>query len=151
MDCSIPGFPVLHYLPEFAQINVPWVNDAIQPSHPLLSPSLLVLNLSQHQGLFQWVGSLHRVENSIGASASVLPMNFQGWFPLGLTGLITLLSKGFSRVFSSTTIWKHYLVPSLLYDPTLTSLHDYWKGVCRAKIIGKVNLDWRIVKDKQIR
>ena len=52
MNCSTPGFPVLHYLPEFAQSHVHWVGDAIQPCHPLLPPSALALNLSQHQGLF---------------------------------------------------------------------------------------------------
>ena len=57
MDCSMPGFPVLQYLPEFVQTHVHWVSDAIQPSHPLLLPSPPALNLSQHQGLFQWVGS----------------------------------------------------------------------------------------------
>ena len=61
MDCSTPGFPVLHYLPEFAQIHVHWVHDAIQPSHPLSHRSPPALNLLQHQGLFQWVGSLHQV------------------------------------------------------------------------------------------
>ena len=66
---------------------------------------------------------------SIGASASVLPMSYQGWLPLGLTGLISLLSKGLSRVFFSTTVGKHqYLVLSLLYGPTLTSVHDYWEN-----------------------
>ena len=53
MNCSTPDFPALHYLPEFAQSNVPWVSDAIQPSRPLLFPSPLALSLSQHQGLFQ--------------------------------------------------------------------------------------------------
>ena len=53
MNCSTPGFPVFHYLPEFAQTLVCWVSDAIRPSHPLSPPSLLALNLSQHQGLFQ--------------------------------------------------------------------------------------------------
>ena len=61
MDCSIPGFPVLHYLPESAQTHEHWVNDIIQPSHPLLLPSPSALNPSQHQGLFQWVGSSHQV------------------------------------------------------------------------------------------
>ena len=61
MDCSTPGFPVLHYLPEFAQIHADWVGDAIQPSHPLSCPSSLDLNLSQHQSLFQRVGSSHQV------------------------------------------------------------------------------------------
>ena len=61
MNCSMPGFPVLHYLPEFAQTHVHWICDAIQPSHPLSSPSPLALNLSQYQGLFLWVGSSHQV------------------------------------------------------------------------------------------
>ena len=60
MDCSMPGFPVLHYLPEFAQTHVHWVSDAIHPSHPLLPPSPLALNLSLHQGLFYWVNSSHQ-------------------------------------------------------------------------------------------
>ena len=57
MDCSMPGFPVLHYLSEVAQTHVHWVSDAIQPSHPLSPPFPLALSLSQHQGLFQWVSS----------------------------------------------------------------------------------------------
>ena len=56
-----PSFPVLHHLPELAQSHVHWVGDAIQPSHPLSSPSLPAFHLSQHQGLIQWVGSLHQV------------------------------------------------------------------------------------------
>ena len=66
---------------------------------------------------------------SIGVSASILPMNPQGWFPLGLTGMISLLSKGLSRVFSNTTVQKHqFFTLSLLYGRTLTSVHDYWKN-----------------------
>ena len=61
MDCSTPGFPVHHQLPEFTQTNVHWVGDTIEPSHPLSSPSLPAPNPSQHQGLFQWVSSLHQV------------------------------------------------------------------------------------------
>ena len=61
MNYSTPGFPVLHYLPELTQTQVHWVGDAIQPSHPLSYPSPLVLNLSQHQGLFQWVSSSQKV------------------------------------------------------------------------------------------
>ena len=80
-----PGFPVLHCLPEFAQIHVHWVGDAIQPSHPLSLPSSLALNHSQHQSLFQWVSS---GDQSIGlsASASVLPMNTQGSAQAPFTG-----------------------------------------------------------------
>ena len=101
MDCSTPGFPVLHHLPELAQTHVHWVSDAIQPSHPLLSPSSPAFSLSQHQGLFQ-CQLFASGGQSIGASAStsVLPMNIQGWFPLGWTGLISLLSRGLSRVLS---------------------------------------------------
>ena len=62
------------------------------------------------------------------ASASVLPMNIQDWFPLGSTGLISLLSKGLSRVFSSTKIWRHqFFYTAFFYCPALTSVYDYWK------------------------
>ena len=65
------------------------------------------------------------------ALASVLPMNIQDWFPLGLTGLISLQSKGLSRVFSNITVQKHQFFGaqvSLYYSPTLTSIHDYWEN-----------------------
>ena len=109
MNCSSPGFPVLLYLPEFAQIHVYWVSDAIRSSHSLSSPSPPALNLSQHHGLFQWVGSSHQVAKVLELQLqhqSFQWMNIQDWFPLGLTGLI-LQSKGFSRVFSNTTVQKH--------------------------------------------
>ena len=61
MNCSMPGLPVHHQLPESTQTHVHWVDDAIQPSHPLLSPFPPALNLSQHQGLFKWVSSSHQV------------------------------------------------------------------------------------------
>jgi len=61
MDCSMPGFPAHHQLPELTQTHVHWVSDAIQPSHPLSSPSPPAFNLSQHQGLFQWVSSSHQM------------------------------------------------------------------------------------------
>ena len=61
MNCSTPGLPVHYQLPEFTKTNVHWVGDAIQPSHPLLSPSLPAPNPSQYQGLFQWVNSSHEV------------------------------------------------------------------------------------------
>ena len=167
-DITLPTKNVLLRLPEFAQTRVCWVKDASQPSHPLSSPSPPALNLSQDQGLFQWVGSLNRgpknwsfsfiispsneysglisfrmdwldllavqrtlksLLQSIGTSASVLPVNIQDWFPLGLTGLISLQCKGLSRIFSSTIIRKHeFLMLSLFYGPALTSVHDYWKS-----------------------
>ena len=64
----------------------------------------------------------------VSASASVLPVNTRDWFPLGWTGWISLLSRGFSRVFSNTAVQRHqFFGAQLLYDPTLTSIHDYWK------------------------
>ena len=106
MDCSTPGFPVHYQLLELAQTHVHWVSDAIQPSHPLSSPSPPALNLSQQQGLFQWVSPSHQVAK-VSASASVLPLNIQDWFPLGWTDWISLQSEGLSRVFSNTTVQKH--------------------------------------------
>ena len=83
--------------------------------YPLLPPSPSAFILSKHQGLLQWVGSFimswlfTSCGQSIGASASasILPINIHCWFPLGLTGLISLLSRGLSGVFSSTTVWRH--------------------------------------------
>ena len=90
MDCSRPGFLVHHEFLEIAQTHVHPVGDAIQPSHPLSSPSP-AFNLSQQQGLFQWVSSLKGGQSiGVSSSASVLPVNIQGWFPLGLTDWMTL-------------------------------------------------------------
>ena len=131
MDCSMPGFPVLHSLSEFAKTHVRWIGDAIQSSHPLLSPPPPAFNLSQHQGLFQWVSSLHQRTKVL--ELQIQHQSFQCIFrvnfPLGLTGLISLLFKGLSRVFYSTTVWKHHSwAISLLYGPTLTSVYDCWKN-----------------------
>ena len=109
MDLSMPGFPVHHQLLELTQTHVHWVSDANQPSHPLLPSSLPALNLSQHQGFFQsqfFISGGHSI--GVSASASVLPMNIRDRFPLGWTGLISLLSKGLSGAFFSTTVWKHW-------------------------------------------
>ena len=110
MDCSTPGLPVHHQLPDFTQTHVHWVGDAIQPSHPLSSPSPPAPSPSQNQSLFQWVNSASGGQN-IGAwvSASLLVVNIQGWFPLGLASLNSSQFKGLSRVFSSTTTEKHQL------------------------------------------
>ena len=97
MNCSMPGFPVLHYLPEFAQTHVHWVGDAIQPSHPL-SPPCPPLKSFPALGSFpiSWLFTLGGQSTGASASASVLPMNIQGQFPSGFTGLILLKSKGLS-------------------------------------------------------
>ena len=80
MNCSTPGFSVFHYLPEFAQIHVHWVSDAIYAFHPMSPPSPLVLNLSSDQGPFQWVSSLHQVVKIL--ELQLQPQSFQ-WI-LGL-------------------------------------------------------------------
>ena len=132
MDHSMAGLPVHHQLPEFTQTHVDWVGDAIQPSHPLSSPSPPAFNLSQHQGLFQWVCLLFPSGGQgigVSASTSVLPMNTQDWTPLGLTGWISLQPKGLSRVFSNITFKSvNSSALSFLYISTLTSIHDYWKN-----------------------
>ena len=75
MDCSMPGFPALHYLLKFAQIHVHWVSDATQPSHSLLPYTPFAFSLSQHQGIFQWVGPLHQVAKVLEFSFSISPSN----------------------------------------------------------------------------
>ena len=75
MNCSIPGLPVHHQLPEFTQTHIHWVSDAIQPFHPLLSPSPPAFNLSQHQDLFQWVSSSHQVAKVLKFQLSISPSN----------------------------------------------------------------------------
>ena len=132
MDCSTPIFPVLPHLLEFAQTHVHWIGDVIQPSHPLLFPSPPAFNLSQHQGFFfpmnQFFASGGQI-NGASASPSAILMKMQDWFPLGLTGLISLQSKAFSRVFSNTQFKSiNCSVFSFFYGPTLTSIHNSWKN-----------------------
>ena len=109
MDCSTPGFAVLHYLLELAQTHVHWVGDAIQLSHPLSPASNPALNLSQHQDIFQWVSSSYQVDK--GLELQIQHQSFQ-WifgvdFLLDWLAWSSLLSKELSRVFSSTTFQKH--------------------------------------------
>ena len=135
MDCSMPGFPVHHQLLDLAQSHVLGIGDAIQSTYPLSPLSPPTLNLSQHQDLFQ-ESSLHIKWSNIGASgsASVLPMTNQGWFPLGLTGLISLLSNRHSRVFSGTRVWKHqffYAQPSLW---SISHLYTQSKSLVRINL-----------------
>ena len=110
MNRSTPGLPVHHQLPEFTQTHIHRVGDAIQPSHPLSSPFPPAHNPSQHESfptsqLFAWGGQ----STGVSALASFLPKNTQGWYPLEWTGWISLQSKGFSRVFSKTTIYIKYV------------------------------------------
>ena len=111
LHCSMPGFPVLHSLSECAQTHVHCVSGAIQPSYLLSSPSPPAFNIFQHQSCFPMSWLFPSGDQCIraSASASVLPMNIQDGFPLGLSGLISLQSKGLSRVFSNTIVQKHQL------------------------------------------
>ena len=116
---------------ESTQTHVHWVSDAIQPSHPLSSPSPPALNLSQHQGLFQWVSSSHHVVKVL--EFQLKHQSFQ-WTPrteLLQNGLIgSPCSPRDSQESSPTPQFKsiNSLVLSFLYSPTLTSIHDYWKN-----------------------
>ena len=130
MDCSMPGFLALPYLPEFTQTHVHWVSDAIQPSHPLLPPSP-ALNLSQHQGLFQWVSSSHQVVQVLELQLQhqsfqwISKVDFlQDWL------VWSPCSPRDSQESSPTPQSKsvNSLAISLLYGPTLTSLNYCWKN-----------------------
>ena len=108
MDGSMPCVPVLHCLLESAQTHVHWVGDAIQPSHPVI-PFFSRLQSFPASGSCSMSQFFESGGQSIGISTlvSVLPVNIQDWFPWGLTGWISLQSKGLSRVFPNTTIQKH--------------------------------------------
>ena len=130
MDCSMPGFPVFCYLPELTQTHVHWVGDPIQPSHPSVVPFSFSQSFPS-SGSFPVSWLFVSGGQSIGASvaASVLPVNIQDWFPLGLTGLISC-SPGNSQESSPAPQFKsiNSLTLSFLYSPTLTYIHDYWKN-----------------------
>ena len=120
MDCSMPGFPVLHYQSLLKFISI----ESVMLSNHFILRCFLLLLLSIFSNITVFSRELFPSDGqSIGASASalVLSMNIQGWFPLPLTGLISLLSKGISRVFSSTTIWKHQFFSIQL--PLLSNSH----------------------------
>ena len=131
MDCSTPGYPVHHQLPELAQTHVRWVGDAIQLSHPLSSPFCSWLHSFPASGSFQMSQFFASGGQSIGvsASASVLPINIQDWFPLGWT-VGSPCSPRDSQESSPTPQFKsiNSSVLSFLYSPTLTSIHDFWKA-----------------------
>ena len=118
------NFPVPHHLPEFAQVHDHWIGDAIQPSHPLLpfSPSAFIFPRIR---VFSSKSALHiRWPKYCSCSFSFqLPISIQGWFPLRLTGLISLLSKRLSRVFSNTIVQKHQFFGAL---PSLCSSSHIW-------------------------
>ena len=131
MNCSTPGFPVHHQLLELTQTQVHQVGDAIQPSHPLLSPSPPALNLCQHKGLLKWVSPSHQVAKVL--EFQLQHQSFQWLFRTdflynGLFG--PPCSPRYSQESSPTPKFKsiNSLVLSFLYSPTLTSIHDYWNN-----------------------
>ena len=131
MNCSTPGVSVHHYLPEFAQTHVHWVSDAIQPSHPLSLPALLLPSVFPSIRVFSNESVFHiRWPKYWSFSFSISPsVNIQGWFPLGLT-LWSLCCPRDSQESSPTPQFKsiNSLVLSFLYSPTLRSIHDHWKN-----------------------
>ena len=142
MDCCMPGLPVHHQLPVITQTHVHWVSDAVQPFHPLSSPSPPARYLSQHQGLFKWVSSLHQVAKVL--EFQLQHQSFQWIFRTyflcdGLVG--SPCSPRDSQESSSTTQFKsiNSSVLGLLCSPTLTSIHDYWKN----HSLDKTDLCWQ--------
>ena len=131
MNCSMPGLPVHHQHPEYTQTHVHRVGDAIQPSHPLSSPSPPAPNPSQHQGLFQWVNSSHEVAKVLEFQPQHNPFQRTprtGLLEDGLVG--SPCSPRDSQESSPTPQFKSISSSalSLLYGPTLTSVYDYWKN-----------------------
>ena len=103
MDCSMLGFPIPHHLPESAQVQVHRISDAVQPSHPLMPFSFPTIGIFPMSHLF----ASDDQNPGASASASVFPVSIQSWSPFRLTGLISLLSRGLSRVFPNTMIQRH--------------------------------------------
>ena len=130
LDCSTPGFPVLHYLLEFAQVYVHWFSDTIQPSHLPLTSSF-ALNLSQHQGLFQRVSSSHQVAREL--ELQLYHQYFQWIFRVAFRYdwlVWSPCTPRDSQESSPTTQLKsiHSLAFALLNGPALISIHDNWKN-----------------------
>ena len=128
VDCSTPGFPVHHQLPQFTQTHVHQDGDAIQPSHPLSYPSLPALNLSQHQGVFKWVSSLHRVARVL--EFQLQHQSFQWIFRTDFLWDGSPCSPRDSQESSSTPQFKgiNSSLLSFLHSPTFMSICDYWKN-----------------------
>ena len=130
MDCSMPSFPVLPCLPEFTQAQVHWVGEAIQPSHPLLPPFPLALNLTQYQGLFQWINSSHQV-------AKVLELQLQ--------------HQSFQRKAWQSLKKNHWLKYLILYQLLKTKVHTSMLPLQIRLPIYSTRLEWcRESRNKEI-
>ena len=131
MNRSTPGLPVQRQLQEFTQTQVHLVSDAIQPSHPLSTPSPLAPNPSQHQSLFQWVSSSHEVAIVLEFQPQHQSLQRNPRAHLLQNGLVgSPCSPRDSQESSPTPQFKsiNSSALSLLHSPTLTSIHDYWKN-----------------------
>ena len=125
MDCSTPGCPALHHLWEFAQTHVhrvrdPTISSSVIPfsSRPLSFPVSGSFPIS-------WLFTSGGRSSKASASVSIIPVNIPGWFPLGLTGLISLLSKELLRVFSSTTVWRHQFFSTQHFSLFSSHIHTW--------------------------
>ena len=128
MNCSMPGLPVHHQFPEFTQTHVHRVSDAIQPSHPLLSPSPPAFNLSQHQGLFRCVSSSHQKPKYWSFSFNISPFNERpGLVSFRMDWLDLLAVQGTCKSLSPAPQFESISssVLSLFYCPALTIVHDH--------------------------
>ena len=130
MNCSMPGIPVHHQLPEFTQTHVHRVSDTIQPSHPLSSPSPPAPNPSQHLGLFQRVNSLHGVAKVLEFQLHISPDGHPGLISFRMDWLDLLAVQGTLKSLLLTPQFKsiNSSALSFLHSPTLTSIHDHRKN-----------------------
>ena len=146
MDCSTPGFPVLHHLLEFAHTHVHSVDEAIQPSHPLSSPFPLAFNFSQHQGLFQWVGSSHQVAKVFSFSFS--PSNEYSGLISFRKICLHLISK-----FSHVILPQNHIPNSLYFwgaPKSLQMVTAAMKLKCACSLEGKLWQTDHILKSRDI-
>ena len=146
MDCSTPGSPAHHQLPKFTQTHIHWVGDAIQPSHPLSSPSSPAFNLSQHQDLFQGVGSSHQVAKVLSFSFSISPSNEHSglicfmvdWLDLlAVQGILNSLLQHYSSKASILRCSAFFIVQlshpymtTALTRWTFVSTYTKWHDIC---------------------
>ena len=163
MNCSIPGFPVFHHLPEFAQTHVHWLSDAIQPSHPLL-PTSPAFNLSQPQGLFQWVGSSHQVakvlepqHQSLHAYSGLISFRIDKFDLLAIQGTLKNLLQHHSS--KASILWHSgfFMVqlshPYMTTGKTINSVQSLsriqlfatpWTAACQASL--SITNSWSLLK-----
>ena len=144
--CSTPGFPVHHQLPELVQTPVHWVADAIQPSHPLLSPSPPAFNLSHHQVLFKWVSSSHQLAKVL--EFQLQHQSFQWIFRIDLTSLVAQTVKHLSTMWETrvrSLAWEDPLEKEMAIHSRTIAWKNPWKeepGRLHSMGVQTVGHDW---------